>query len=87
MTSYLDFIMMCSNVIDIQRFNNMCTLPLCCSNDSQECDTDRDTDNTEQTQKKKTRKKTSISKHDISNFFKNIAFIILGTFQILVLIT
>ena len=35
--------------------------------------------------KKKTRKKTSISKHDILNFFKNIAFIILGTFQILVL--
>ena len=47
------------NVIDIQRFNNMCPLLFCCSNDSQKCEwkiveetqktQDRDTDNTEET--------------------------------------
>ena len=52
-------------------------------------DTDRDTDNTEETQRKIPRKKTSIWKHDIAflNFLINIAFTILATFQILVLIT
>ena len=69
MTSYLDFIMMCSNVIDIQRFNNMCTLPLCCSNDSQECDTDRDTDNTEETLKKKNKEKNFNFKTRYLEFF------------------
>ena len=69
MTSYLDFIMMCSNVIDIQRFNNMCTLPLCCSNDSQECDTDRDTDNTEEIQKKKNKEKNFNFKTRYLEFF------------------
>ena len=52
-------------------------------------DTGRDTDNTEETQRKITRKKTSIWKHDVAflNFFINITFTILATFQILVLIT
>ena len=52
-------------------------------------DTGRDTDNTEETQRKITRKKTSIGKHDVAflNFFINITFTILATFQILVLIT
>ena len=46
----------------------MCTLPLCCSNDSQECDTDRDTDNTEETQKKKQGKKLQFQ-NTISRIF------------------
>ena len=52
-------------------------------------DTDRDKDNTEEKQKKIARKKSSIWKHDIAflNFLINIAFTILATFQILLLIT
>ena len=51
-------------------------------------DRDRDTDNTDKTQRKR-RKKTSIWKHDIAflNVLINIAFTILATFKILVLMT
>ena len=71
-------------VIDIRRFNSMCPLPLCCSNYSQKCKW-----KIEETQRKMTRKKTSIWKQDIAflNFLINIAFAILATFQVLVLIT
>ena len=52
-------------------------------------DTDRDTDNIEETKRKITRKRTSIRKHNIAflNFLINIAFKMLATFQILVLVT
>ena len=71
------------NDIDIRRFNNMCPLPLCCSNVSQKYKW-----KIEKTQRKIKKKKTSLWKHDIAflNFLINIAFTILATFQILVLI-
>ena len=52
-------------------------------------ETDRDTDNTEEKQRKVASKKTSIWKNDITflNFLINITFTIHAIFQILVLIT
>ena len=86
------------NVIVIRRFNNMWPLSLCCSNNSQKCEwkivqetqkTQIETQIIQKKQRKMTRTKTSIWKHDIAflNFFINITFTTLVTFQILVLIT
>ena len=75
----------------------MCPPPLCCSNDNQKCEwkieetqkAEIETQLTQKKQRKLTRKKTSICKHDIAflNFLINIAFTILAAFQILVLVT
>ena len=58
---------------------DMSHLLLCCSDDSQKCEWK--VINTEETQKKKTMKKTLIWKHDIGflNFRRNITFTILVT--------
>ena len=61
-------------VISSMIFDVLCTLPLCCPNDSQKCDWK--VINTEKTQRKKRKEKTSFWKHKIGflNFLRNITF-------------
>ena len=82
-----DLIVIIYNFIDIWTLIDMCPLPLCYSDDSQKCELK--IMNTEETQRKKTMKKTLIWKHDIGflNFRRNITFTILATFQNFIIIT
>ena len=59
----------------------MCTLPFCCSNDSQKCEWK--IINTEKKNRKKRRKKAWFWKHKIGffNFLRSIILTILPTFQ------
>ena len=59
----------------------MCTLPLCCPNDSQKCEWK--IINTEKTQRKKRKEKTSFWKREIGflNFLRNITFTNFAIFQ------
>ena len=83
MASYVGFVMTTScNTIDIRRLIDTCLLLLCDSNHSQMCKWK--IMNTEETERKKSKEKTSIWKPNIGllNFLRNKAFTVLATSQI-----